>query len=74
MNVDNIYFVYHEKGCYIQVIADDEEDAIEKYWDSIESIFSHMEGTCNCFSGDKSFPREKYIQPVRVEKYKSDNT
>lgn len=34
-----VYFVWHEKGGYIQVFADSEEDAREQFYLVLESIF-----------------------------------
>lgn len=63
-----IYNVYDEKGGCVQVRAENKKDAINKYWEGLESIFSHIEKSCSCFDTPKPFPREKYIQPIKVER------
>jgi hypothetical protein len=67
MTDKRIFKVYHEKGGYIQVFAKDNDDAIEKYWESMEGILGHIEGSCTCCKNPKVFPREKYLQPISVE-------
>jgi hypothetical protein len=67
---DNMYLVYDERGGRMQVTAIDKNDAIEKYWECMESIFGHIEKSCDCFKNPLPFPREKYLQPVSVKKLK----
>jgi len=67
---DNRFVVYDERGGQMEVPAIDKNDAIEKYWEAMESIFCHIEQSCDCFKNPLPFPREKYLQPVSVKKLK----
>lgn len=68
MNLDKMYIVHDEKGGRFHVEAESKDDAIEKYWESMESVLGHIEGSCSCYKNPKPFPRSKYKQPVKVEK------
>ena len=61
------YLVKNDVGNSITVFAENEEDALEQYWKSLESILGHVESCCSCFDNPKSFPREKYAQPISVQ-------
>lgn len=62
-----IFIVYDEKGGKHQLPAKDENDAIEVYWKTLESVLGHQEGCCACFKDPKPFPRHKYLQPIKVK-------
>ena len=61
------YLVWHEKGGCIHVFADDEKDAVEKYYEAIEGVIGHQLETCKCFKDPKKFDRAKVLKPIRVE-------
>lgn len=61
------FFVWHEKGGYVHVFARDSEDAVEKYYESIESVIGHYMKICACFGEPKHLDRSKVIKPTRVE-------
>ena len=60
------YLVHHEKGGFIHVFAENEDKAIDAYFDSIKSMIGHQMKICSCY-GDKPLDRSKVIQPVKVE-------
>lgn len=67
MNYQN-FKVWHEKGGFILVSALDEKDAIEKYYEAIESMIGHHLGTCSCHENPKKFDRGSVLKIVRIEK------
>ena len=64
---NNIYVVHHENGGTMQVYATDEDDAIEQYYHTLESILGHHLKICDCY-GKKPIDRSKVARPLRVEK------
>ena len=60
------FFVFHEKGGYIHVIAQDKEDALEKYYEALEGIMGHQLKICGCFGDKKPIDRSQVLKPVRV--------
>lgn len=61
------YIVKNDAGNSLTVFAINEQNALEEYWKSLESILGHVEGCCKCFDNPKCFPRDKYAQPISVQ-------
>lgn len=64
------YVVLDEKGGQFHTPANDENDAIERYWEMVQSCVGHVKRLCTCFN-DKEIPidRSEYKQPVKVIEY-----
>ncbi len=61
------YFqVHHEKDGVIFVLAKDGDDAIEAFYNSIESCIGHTLGICGCNGPSKPMDRSKIIRPLKV--------
>jgi len=61
------YKVTHERDGYIVVIADDAEDAVDKYYESIESMIGHQLRICGCFGEEKPLDRSKVLGIKKIE-------
>lgn len=48
------------------VLATDEGDAIEKYYQAIESCIGHTLKICGCFGPKQPLNRSKVTRPVKV--------
>ena len=64
------FAVRTEKGTTFHTPAKDVDEAIERYWDMVDSSVSHIERRCTCFN-EKHIPmdRAKYDQPIEVIQY-----
>jgi hypothetical protein len=63
------YWVFHERGGFIHVLAKNPKESIEQFFDSVKSMIGHQAGICSCFPKDdnkeKAF-RENIIRPILV--------
>jgi len=62
------YVVFDENNGSTIVFAENEEKAIDAYYDAIDSMISHYERRCTCYN-PKAIPldRDKVLKPLRVE-------
>jgi hypothetical protein len=65
MTDEKIFFVHYENGGQMQVFARDKEDAIERFYQAIESIIGHSRGECSCTG--KKFDRSKVVRVIKVD-------
>ena len=61
------YFkVHHENGGSIVVQAENEKDAVEKFYESIKGMIGHQWKICKCY-GDKPLDRSKVVRITKIE-------
>jgi acetyl-CoA carboxylase carboxyltransferase component len=67
------FIVWHEKGGFVHVLASDEEDAIEQFYEAISSMIGHTLKICGCFGEEKPLDRSKVIRPIKVEEWNEES-
>jgi len=60
------FFVYHERGGYIHVIAKDKEDAVEEFYNALHSIMGHQLKICDCYGESKPIDRDKVVRITKI--------
>ena len=63
------YKVWHEKGS-MMVYAENEEEAIEAYYESVEGMIGHHLKICGCFGEKKPLDRSKVNKIIKIEEVK----
>ena len=64
--------VWFEGGGLHRVFANDDKEAVEAYFDSVQSIVGHQMGFCDCYGNRDQFDRSRVKQPIRVVEVAQD--
>ena len=67
MHFKQTYLVSHENGS-MHVFADSEEEAVDAFYESIESVIGHHLKICGCFGPKKPLDRSKIVRIIKIEK------